>query len=70
LLASTALANLSSQSTDPLASEQLAALKFAIRWESGISSQEFINQPLEGDKWLVQAAGKVRSAKAPPSDIW
>jgi hypothetical protein len=47
------------QSLDPRPQEQLTALKYAVRWEAGISSSDFLNYPLEGERWLVWAAGHV-----------
>jgi trafficking protein particle complex subunit 8 len=40
---------------------QLRALVYAVRWDIGIDPRELIGNVLEGDRWLVQAAGAVRT---------
>lgn len=39
---------------------QLRALSYAVRWVVGIDRRDFMGQVLEGERWLVQAAGGVR----------
>ena len=60
LHASTALTSIHSNSTEVYPHEQVRALLCAVRWEAGISSQDFISDILEGERWLVWAAGNVR----------
>ncbi|KAG6819496.1 hypothetical protein H0H93_011310 [Arthromyces matolae] len=57
LHAANAFSGMQLQISDPLPHEQLTALKYAVRWEAGISSSDFLNYPLEGERWLVSAAG-------------
>jgi trafficking protein particle complex subunit 8 len=60
LHASTALTSIHSNSTEVYPHAQVRALLCAVRWEAGISSQDFISDILEGERWLVWAAGNVR----------
>lgn len=39
---------------------QLRALSYAVRWVVGIDKRDFMGPVLEGERWLVQAAGGVR----------
>lgn len=39
---------------------QLRALSYAVRWVVGIDRRDFMGSILEGERWLVQAAGGVR----------
>ena len=38
---------------------QMRALVYAVRWDIGIDTREFLGLVLEGDRWLAQAAGAV-----------
>ena len=40
---------------------QLRALTLAMRWDIGIEPRDFIGNVLEGERWLVHAAGAVRN---------
>ena len=43
---------------------QVTALTYTVRWDSGIIKQDFLSRELEGERWLVWAAGSVRSSRA------
>ena len=47
------------QLSDSPAQAQLRSLAYAVRWDIGIDSRDFLGPVLEGDRWLVQAAGAV-----------
>lgn len=42
---------------------QLRTMVYAVRWESCLSMSDFLGNVLEGDKWLVWAAGSVRGSR-------
>lgn len=45
---------------EPSARSQVLAMHYAVRWEIGIGHPEFLDGSLEGERWLVWAAGNVR----------
>jgi len=49
------------------ASMLVTALEYTARWDVGITKQDFLSRELEGERWLVWAAGSVRF---PPSWYW
>ncbi|KAJ3734691.1 ER-golgi trafficking TRAPP I complex 85 kDa subunit-domain-containing protein, partial [Lentinula guzmanii] len=61
-----ALTSMFPPSTEPPAKIQLRALISAVRWEIGIDPSDFANEMLEGERWLVWAAG---SAEEPPAAL-
>ena len=60
LLAANAIQAIHTQFADSPALAQLRALAVAIRWDISIDSKDFLGNVLDGDRWLVQAAGTVR----------
>ncbi|KAG6878643.1 hypothetical protein C0993_001166 [Termitomyces sp. T159_Od127] len=66
LHAANALSGMQLQVSDPRPHEQLTALKYAVRWEAGISTSDFLNSPVEGERWLVWAAG---NSEEPPAAL-
>lgn len=60
LHAQNALASIHPPSLEPPAHAQLRGLIFAVRWETGMASSDFLSSALEGERWLVWAAGNVR----------
>ncbi|KAL4266576.1 ER-golgi trafficking TRAPP I complex 85 kDa subunit-domain-containing protein [Pleurotus pulmonarius] len=57
LHASHALSVLCPLDAEPPAHAQVRALAYAVRWETGIGSPEFFDNVLEGERWLIWAAG-------------
>ncbi|CAL1695522.1 unnamed protein product [Somion occarium] len=57
LHASNAINALHTQLADVPAQAQLRALVYAVRWDIGIDYVDFLSPILEGDRWLVHAAG-------------
>ena len=62
LHASNAIAALQIIASERPALAQLRALTYAVRWEIGTDPRDFLSSTLEGERWLVQAAGAVRTA--------
>ncbi|PFH54797.1 hypothetical protein AMATHDRAFT_135105 [Amanita thiersii Skay4041] len=52
-----ALTNTQSLSPELPPTVQLQALRYAMRWEAGIPSSDFLGDTLQGERWLVWAAG-------------
>lgn len=42
------------------ASMLATALAYTVRWDVGITKQDFLSRELEGERWLVWASGSVR----------
>ncbi|KDQ63410.1 hypothetical protein JAAARDRAFT_169218 [Jaapia argillacea MUCL 33604] len=64
LHASHALNTLHPPTSDPPSYVQLRALVYAMRWTIGISPQDFLSGALEGERWLVWAAGPAEEPHA------
>lgn len=62
LLASNALLSVHPPVHDPLPHGQLRALLYAVRWELAINQADFLSDTLEGERWLVWAAGNAEEA--------
>ena len=65
LHASHALSTIRPSNSDFPPYAQLRALTYAVRWELGIPSTDFLGDVLEGERWLVWAAGNVCAAFTP-----
>ncbi|KIY70143.1 hypothetical protein CYLTODRAFT_392434 [Cylindrobasidium torrendii FP15055 ss-10] len=57
LHASNALAAIHPLTGEPRASSQLLAALYGVRWEIGIGYPDFVSDVVEGERWLVWAAG-------------
>ena len=66
LLVSSALSSIAPPASEPSACAQLQALLYAVRWDIGITSEDFLGNILEGERWLVWAAGNVCVILLPP----
>ena len=52
---------ITSINTNYPASMLITALAYTVRWDLGITKQDFLGKELEGERWLIWAAGSVRS---------
>ena len=59
LHAMNAVSGLFAGHNEPPASVQVRCLAYAARWSLGISSNDFLSDVMEGDRWLTWAAGNV-----------
>ncbi|KAL4070824.1 ER-golgi trafficking TRAPP I complex 85 kDa subunit-domain-containing protein [Scleroderma citrinum] len=57
-----ALSSIHSSSTELPPQAQLQALKISVRWETSIEPNDFLSDTLEGERWLVWAAGNAEEA--------
>jgi hypothetical protein len=55
-----ALSTIYPQNAELHSHAQLRALLYALRWESTLAIGDFLSDTLEGERWLVWAAGNVR----------
>lgn len=60
LHASNAIANIYPPTSEVPPHAQLTALLYGVRWEAAIATPDFLSNALEGERWLVWAAGNVR----------
>lgn len=58
-LAETAVMSIHPTPTELPPQAQVRSLLTAVRWEGGISNPDFISSTLDGEQWLVWAAGNV-----------
>lgn len=56
-----ALMSINTKMSDFSPYEQMCALQYAVRWETSIATQDFLNDEVEGERWLVWAASNVRT---------
>jgi len=61
-----AISAILSPTTEVPPQAQFRALAYAVRWDIGISETDLISSALEGDRWMVSAAGP---ADEPPSAL-
>ena len=55
---------ITSINTSHPASVLVAGLAYTVRWDVGITKRDFLSRELEGEWWLVWAAGSVRFSSA------
>ena len=67
--AQAALMSINPNMLDSSPYEQVCALLYAVRWETSIATRDFLNDDVEGERWLVWAASNVRTVPVIPPEL-